>query len=495
MPLTPDEPVTDEVDEPLPAAGFISPYKEYHFSHHQYEAKREEYLRFLSGLKSFVEILRQYRQGQIVKVDDLVRFVDLHEQNNIPLNDANPFTNAPSAVSLMTVHKAKGLEFDTVIILSAQQEIWASGGRHSLLPFPINLPIAPAGDTSDDQLRLLYVALTRAKRHLYLAAYERDERGKDALPLEFLTGYEKVNPELRQTEVDTVTLLEPLVPDYLEPPFIADEESLLAHLVKEYQLSVTHLNNYLDVTAGGPRLFLEQNLLRFPQPKSKNGIFGTVMHGVLERVHVVLKKDGRVPDLETVLEFLAEAIARTRLSQFDKDHLHERGIDALTALYKEKKDGFSPEHLVEYNFKQEGAAVGEAHLTGKIDRLVKVNSNEMLVCDYKTGSAETQWIDSSVKLWKYRNQLYFYKLLVENSRQFGNAFKVKRGLLEFVEPLDGHIIDLPLDLEPEYAERMVGLVRVVYNKIKALDFPDVTDYQSTVRGIESFCDDLLAGRV
>jgi hypothetical protein len=100
-----------------------------------------------------------------------------------------------------------------------------------------------------------------------------------------------------------------------------------------------------------------------------------------------------------------------------------------------------------------------------------------------------------VKLWKYRNQLYFYKLLVENSRQFGNTFEVKRGLLEFVEPLDGHIIDLSLDLEPEYAGRLSGLVQVVYDKIKALDFPAVTDYEATVRGIESFCDDLLAGRV
>jgi hypothetical protein len=35
----------------------------------------------------------------------------------------------------------------------------------------------PSGDTEDDKLRLFYVAITRAKRHLYLTSYQTKENG------------------------------------------------------------------------------------------------------------------------------------------------------------------------------------------------------------------------------------------------------------------------------------------------------------------------------
>ena len=61
----------------------------------------------------------------------------------------------------MTVHKAKGLEFDTVIILDAIEENWKP--RHIGRKPPANLPLQPYGEQYDDYVRLLYVAATRAK--------------------------------------------------------------------------------------------------------------------------------------------------------------------------------------------------------------------------------------------------------------------------------------------------------------------------------------------
>ena len=44
-----------------------------------------------------------------------------------------------------------------------------------------------------------------------------------------------------------------------------DENALLKAALEGYTLSVTHLNNFLDVTNGGPQKFIETNLLQFPQ--------------------------------------------------------------------------------------------------------------------------------------------------------------------------------------------------------------------------------------
>jgi len=105
--------------------------------------------------------------------------------------------NTQANVQVMTLHKSKGLEFDTVILPSLDrkprsntQEIlnwFESGddadGRLLLAPIaergletknaePINALIRRANEECDDQerLRLLYVACTRAKRQLHLVA-------------------------------------------------------------------------------------------------------------------------------------------------------------------------------------------------------------------------------------------------------------------------------------------------------------------------------------
>jgi len=54
------------------------------------------------------------------------------------------------------------------------------------------------------------------------------------------------------------------------------------------------------------------------------------------------------------------------------------------------------------------------------------------------------------------------------------------------------LVDLPLSIDEEMAERTKKLIGIVYKKIVALDFPDITKYPPTMKGIVQFEDDLLA---
>jgi DNA helicase-2/ATP-dependent DNA helicase PcrA len=558
----------------------VSPFKTYYFSKERFNHARAEYLSFLSSLRVFVRALREYKGKRGVReslyIQDLVDFVDIHEKNNIALNDQSPFANATDAVNLLSSHKAKGLEFDTVFVLSCTDDIWAGRGLSNKITMPANMPIEPAGDTEDDQLRLFYVALTRAKRNLYLTSYKVKDDGKQSMMLRFLTTDDstrggadvsgkdiaaaKLGKDIDGTKVvnaddklekdilkklyepesgDEETFASNYVPEthelltaswllYHTPPFFGEEESLLKSLLERYQLSVTHLNNYLNVTKGGPRLFLEQNLLRFPQAKSPSGAYGSAIHKTLERFSIKLRHGGRGAGdmqngseratLDEVLAWFSEYLAHERLSKQDFKQYADRGASALTKFYEAKQSDFSPEDKTEVNFKDQGVILQstgtgmeigadgvsrsrgtDAHITGKIDRIIQMGGGKIVVCDFKTGKAKKEWAPKGeyekIKLHEYERQLLFYKLLIDNSRDYKNMYTVSGGKLMFVEPLpNGQVVELHLDFDEEKLDRVRRLACVVYKKITELDFPDTSKdrgYGEKLEDIIAFEDSLL----
>ncbi len=519
-----DEDDTSEIfGTTTPPYAFVSPFKEYYFNKERFEHSQAEYLSFLSSLRVFVRALREYKgrhaPHELLMLRDLVEFVDLHTKNNIALNDKSPFGSVGKSVHLLSAHKAKGLEFDTVFVLSCQDEIWAGRGMGNKLSFPLNLQIDPAGDTQDDQLRLFYVALTRAKRHLYLTSYDKRDDGEPSSTLRFLvpgeneTNILKTVGSVAQTDASTNSEADTeSVPEthelltaswlrYHTPPFLGEEQQLLQSLLENYQLSVTHLNNFLNVGKGGPQVFLEQNLLRFPQAKTPSGAFGSAVHRAIEKMSVELRRTGNLCSENELLEWFSEYLRRERLSKTDFDLYNNRGSTALTLFYKAKHSTFNASDKTEVNFCDQGVVIDirgglEAHLAGKIDRIVDKGGGVFEVHDYKTGKAKDEWLGKDVyekvKLHEYRRQLAFYKILVERSRDFGGTHHVDRGILEFVEPLrDKRIVDLALDIPQEEVLRLESLIRIAYAKIMDLDFPDTSAYSDDLNGIIAFEDYLL----
>ena len=503
---------------------YVSPFKEYYFSKDRFDHARAEYLTFLSSLRVFVRALREYKgknnKNELLLLSDLADFVDLHEKNDIPLNDKSPFGSMNSSVHLLSAHKAKGLEFETVFVLSCQDDVWAGRGLGKKISFPLNLPIDPAGDDQDDQLRLFYVALTRAKRYLYLTSYKARDDGEPSALLRFLLPGEQDGTALEKEALRNIyssvegtsdgvapeahELLTASWLRYHTPPFLGEEKKLLESLLENYQLSVTHLNNFLNVKGKGPQTFLEQNLLRFPQAKTPSGSYGSAIHSSLEQLSVNLRREGKIPTLEQLLLWFGEYLRRERLSKSDHRMYEKRGIEALTAFYGAKKGTFNLTDRTEANFKDQGVVLDgggkegcDAHLTGKIDRMVEGAGSSFEVHDYKTGKAKDNWDgkdqNEKIKLYEYERQLVFYKLLVEKSRDYSGKHSVNCGVLEFVEPLNGKIVDLSINITKEQADRVAKLACAVYGKILKLDFPDISKYSQDLEGIKAFEEDLLSG--
>ena len=499
---------TDENSSPFDALPeysdnkFHSPFKQFYFSKERFEKNKGEYLTFLSSLRVFMRALREYREGEMLKIEDLVSYVDVHKKNGLLVTDNSPYISALDAVQLLSAHKAKGMEFETVFVLSCEDSVWVSRGMSSKLPMPLNLPIAPAGDDFDDKLRLFFVAITRAKRHLYLTASQKSDGGDESLPLQFISDVpvgmfnESAQAEGEEKKPEIIDVLADSWRAIHNPPSTIEEKTLLSSLLENYQMSVTHLNNFLDVTKGGPQTFLELNLLRFPQAKTPAASYGTAVHSTFERIYSHLRTQGKLPNKNEVIEYFTSALKKERLSEREFEDQLDRGTKSISIFFEQKAGTFKPEHKIETNFKNQGVVVEGAHLTGKIDKIVDLGGGEMEVHDYKTGKAVKDWNGKTdyekIKLYNYARQLVFYKILVEQSRDFADKYKVHHGVVEFIESANNKdLIDLPLSITAEMLDRTTKLIGIVYKKILNLDFPDITKYPPTLKGIVEFEDDLL----
>ncbi|MDB5260347.1 MAG: uvrD [Candidatus Nomurabacteria bacterium] len=501
IPRTPESENEDE--EPTLIAlnlesPFTSPYKEYYFGKSVFKENPASYIHFLSSLRVFMQALRNYKEGTLLLARDVGEFVDMHVDYNIPLINETPFAHNENSVSLLTSHSAKGLEFDYVFIISVNDDIWAGRPKGNKLSFPINLlGLKQTGDEEDDFIRLFYVAITRARHTLYITHHKS--------PLRFLSHPDLPDTDKGVTEVEQSELLAEGLQVYHIPPFAKDEKALLKKVIEGYMLPPTHLNNFLNVMEGGPLLFLEQNLLRFPQAKSVSNVYGTAIHKAIEDAHILIRKDGAFPDIEKVFESFRKELKKGRLPDYEEEKQRKRGERALEKYIEIKKDEIKAEDIVELNFAKQCVQLDGSYINGKIDKIVKGDNDSWTVIDLKTGRGYDDWdegkttVYDKIKLHHYRYQLMFYKILVENSRDH-NTHEVKKGCLEFVEQSTGNKIqELSLSFEDknilEEVKRLEQLIMAVYKKICALDFPDTSKYEKSLVGIKEFEEDLIQGNI
>jgi RecB family exonuclease len=257
-------------------------------------------------------------------------------------------------------------------------------------------------------------------------------------------------------------------------------------------MSPTHLNTFIDTEYGGPDSFLLQTLLRFPQAPGEDGEFGNAIHATLEWVQRKIEKDKRIANMTDVLKKFDEIMKHKYIHGDAVDNFRNRGHKALTAYITARSEMLEEPAKAEVDFRLEGVVIDSAHLSGKIDR-IEINAAEKSIdiVDFKTGKPHTKW-DREVKLLKYKQQLYFYKLLIEGSHSWAN-YKVAQARLEFVEPdANGNIVDpLLINFDENEEKEMKQLIVEIWNMIQDLNLPDVSLFSPDYRGAVSFIESII----
>lgn len=503
---------TDAVTTGEEEGGVIrSPLREFYTSEEVQRANPSLFYDALSHLTVLRARLRDYQATQTAALTlaDLITFVEMYEEAEERMLNTSPYNQQANAVQLMTVFKAKGLEFEHVFLPCMQDEVWGSSSRGNTnkLTLPTNLaPIRHAGATDDERLRIFFVALTRAKHGLHLTSFARTFSGKTTKRLKYLDEQEQpdggfksmVLPGHAQTVLASdhqpptlKTLEQNWRQRHLGATQTVQLRNLLAPRLTRYQLSPTHLTAFIDLEYCGPQQFFLNNLLCFPQAPTINSRFGNAIHATLEWLQHRINADNALPPLPALKQYFAKQLQLCMLTKTQYLLELERGEKALEAYLAQRGHIFKPGDTAEQNFRNENVFLDEAHLAGKVDRMeIDRAARVITVVDYKTGRSYTRWA-SEAKLHKYRLQLYAYKLLIENSRTY-KGFSVQKGRLEFVEPdAEGRIHHLELTFSPQEEAHVRQLLVAMWQRVQALDFPDVTTYGANLAGIKQFEADLI----
>ncbi len=459
--------------------------------------------------------IREYQESveSALTLADFVAFIDMYNEAEQQIINTSPYNQQTDAVQLMTVYKAKGLEYEHVFILQCQDEVWGSTARNNSnkLTLPANLqPIRHAGATDDERLRLLFVAVTRAKQGLFLTSSQQQYSGKRSTRLKYFDEQEQADarfaamvlPEAYRTvrtEDHAAPSLELMQLDWRTRHFdsLADISlrSLLADRLQSYQLSPTHLVAFIDLEYAGPLRFFFHTILDIPEAPTLDGLYGTAVHETLEWLQHQVSESGFLPPTTDILANFSTRITAKKLPDSRAAIEIRRGHQALRTWLEQRKHIFGKPAIVERSFRHEAVFVDDIHMAGRIDRMeIDEESKTITVVDYKTGTSYSSW-KQDAKLHKYRLQLYCYKLLIEGSRTY-RGYTVDSGRLEFIEPDEhGRIYTLDLTFEPQELERTRHLMRALWQHVHEVRFPDASSYPSSFTGIKQFEQDLLDGIV
>lgn len=415
--------------------------------------------------------------------------IDLMQTHAIRLEETQ-FSIRDNAIVLTTAHSAKGLEWEHVFLYKVVDGAWGNNAVRDLIKLPVSiLPLTGAmlekeelrARNLEDERRLFYVALTRAKKTLtlsYALGYSTYGKVRQATPSLFLT---EITPDYLHT-VDTVPT-EAEVASHLEKLLAvpmgktlslkAEEQDFLQNKVDNFSLSATALNTYLQC----PYLFKLNNLLKVPRAKAGYLSFGTAIHAGLESFLRQFMDTGSLPPLDFLLSSFKVALAKQIMTKDEYDKRLEQGIKVLTAYFKFFKEDFAAPLLLE-NFSK--VHLDNITLTGKLDRIewFDKEARTVRVVDYKTGKPKTKGQimgttqDSRGDLHR---QLVFYKLLIDLDNRLN--FKFGEAELDFIQaPSDtGKSGQHRFKISDADVADLRSTIYQTMTSIRALHFPRTTD--------------------
>lgn len=383
-----------------------------------------------------------------------------------------------AAVSLMTAHGSKGLEFAHVFVVHVTDNDWGGRKKPDKLPLPALVGSAGEDGLVEDERRLLYVALTRARESLILTTAKLYS-GRELAPSRFLAEISVDTCERREVVLTAADKLSFTAPLELAPTLDPDSRRFLSSLVERLRISATALNTYLMC----PQKFLFESLLRVPASVDVSdragAIFGIAIHAGLEEWFRVYKQTSQKPAITVALAALERRLLREALTTGERETFVR---DAGRALEKYLAHIIPTAEVpleIEFNYGKHEIRLGDIPLTGKADRidLLPGTGDAVRIVDYKSQKPYARnailglTANSTGDIYR---QLTFYKLLTELDTRF--PFRFGEGVISFIRPDDaGKFVEESFTPTDEEVAALKVLIADVFAKIQALEFACTED--------------------
>ncbi len=418
------------------------------------------------NIASFFEKLKQFERANDERsVIDYVAYLELAEESGE--NPAARFeVEGREGVQISTIHAAKGLEFEMVFIGSVTNDRFPAVNRKDAIEVP-NALIGEILTDSDvhvqEERRLFYVALTRAKEKLFLLHSDYYSASNSAKPrtkkrsryIDELEG-KATFTQVEKTVEGVERFLKPKIAQEVSTPKPSAER--LDHF------SYSQLSTFQKC----PRMYQYQYRYGIPTPPDPNFSFGGTMHSTLQEFFIAVNQTQQaslfaefVPDfsLERLLEIYEDKWIPVGYTTKAHMELRKARGREILKVFHERFSKNAPQ--VKYLEKSFALKVGEYTLRGRIDRVDEKPDGTVEIIDYKTGNVRTQKdVDGDL-------QLALYMLAAEEDLKL----PVSALSLYFLDS-DEIVTTKP---EPKVLEKAKATVKELGDRINSSDFAATPD--------------------
>lgn len=429
-----------------------------------------------ANLKMLFERAKEYEKTSFSGLFNFIRFVEKLKNGNSDISSAKVIGESENVVRIMSIHKSKGLEFPIVFLSCANKKINLQDLKMNILlhkdigfgpqyvdyerkiEYPTAakqaIKIVSRNEAISEEMRILYVALTRAKEKLIITGTVNNIQKEEDNKKDILNIYHAQDSKLNPIVIKKyVSYLDWIYLVYLNGKLENDLE-LYIHSKNEFRdeekidedIRDFNFNEYLDFDSieknfkwkysdslltlmpikmtvsqikelqnsnhAENKIGLEEITAKFEEGKNEITAAhkGTLMHLILQKID--LKRNYNLENLKEFLNELllmniinneeAESIDLSKIHNFLKSEICAR-IQKSTQLEREKAFCI--------NLKMKEYEMNEVSVQGIIDLYFIDESDKLVLLDYKTDFVQ----DEKVLEDRYKIQLDIYKKALEIS--------------------------------------------------------------------------------
>lgn len=339
------------------------------------------------NISNFFNKLKMFEsEHEDASVFAVVDFINMSiEMGESPLVSKTDITSY-NAVNILTVHSAKGLEFPVVFLVNLTEERFPTRHKKEVVSIPEKLikEILPSGDYHiEEERRLFYVGLTRAKDKVFLSSSKFYGEGKRQRKISRFV-IETLGEEAVNKKNDIVKEKKSQLSIFDFKTHKPSGQSSTPPASPSKNFSYSQLNSFKTC----PLQYKYLYVLKIPTLPTDSASFGTSIHKTLQDFYIEFIKDKKI-NKKRLLEIFkktwvpigySSTAHESRMKKegekilnnyFDKYHTKNINVLGLEKLFKIKISN-------------------DIFLTGKIDRIDKKNGNEVEIIDYKTGKKPSE---------------------------------------------------------------------------------------------------------
>lgn len=331
------------------------------------------------ALSEFFKTLKEFeRIATIASVQSYLANLAVLEASGNSFGDGT-LDISEALVNVLSVHKAKGLEWDTVYVIDCTEGSFPMrnyGGSGLAVPLELHAARSGADESMAEERRSMYVAVTRAKRELVLTYSDKHGNGAHRKPSRFL------GEMFEQATAETVDHQDQVNLELFAPRVTAQTAAVPDTILRDglYTLSASQIECWDNC----PRDFYYKHILSIPEPEGPAATYGTAIHAAIEHISKG-RRSGKVPSLEEIVDLVKRALPQAGYTSVrTRERAHAQALQSVHNLYER----FTTEALpfeVEQWFDVRVPDL-PVRIKGRMDAVYPHTGGGVEIRDYKTSS-------------------------------------------------------------------------------------------------------------